>query len=61
MYEQGEGVKLWVSKVGPYHNPQETYEYYKMPFCHPDLGIEPKKKRLTLGEIIEGHDLTQTG
>jgi len=26
-------VDLWVNKVGPYHNPQETYEYYKLPYC----------------------------
>ena len=34
-YEQGELVNLWVNKVGPYHNPQETYVYYSLPFCRP--------------------------
>ena len=24
-YEDGEEVILWVNKVGPYRNPQETY------------------------------------
>ena len=34
-YEDGEHVLLWLNKVGPYHNPQETYSYYKLPFCKP--------------------------
>ena len=32
-YEPGEKVNLWVNKVGPYHNPQETYEYFSLPYC----------------------------
>jgi hypothetical protein len=32
-YGPGSLVDLWVNKVGPYHNPQETYEYYKLPYC----------------------------
>jgi transmembrane 9 superfamily protein 3 len=60
-YNVGERVNLWVNRVGPYHNPQETYNYYKLPFCHPDLGLEAKKKSLTIGETLEGHDLTNSG
>ena len=26
-YAEAENVNLWVNKVGPYHNPQETYVY----------------------------------
>ena len=26
-------MALWVNKVGPYNNPQETYNYYSLPFC----------------------------
>ena len=32
-YTEAEAVHLWVNKVGPYHNPQETYVYYSLPFC----------------------------
>ncbi|KAM1120413.1 hypothetical protein ACFX13_045270 [Malus domestica] len=33
-YQTEESVTLWVNKVGPYNNPQETYNYYSLPFCH---------------------------
>ena len=42
-------------------SPSKTYNYYKLPFCHPDLGLEAKKKSLTIGETLEGHDLTNSG
>nr|GEZ70919.1 transmembrane 9 superfamily member 1 [Tanacetum cinerariifolium] len=29
-----EHVDLWVNKVRPYNNPQETFNYYILPFCH---------------------------
>jgi hypothetical protein len=32
-YAQDEEVILWVNKIGPYYNPQETYTYYTLPFC----------------------------
>jgi hypothetical protein len=28
-----EEVVLWMNTVGPYHNRQETYGYYTLPFC----------------------------
>jgi len=28
-YTDGEEVTLWVNKVGPFPNPQETYAYYR--------------------------------
>jgi len=60
-YKAGEKVTLWVNKVGPYHNPQETYEYFKLPYCKPELGVALDKKPLSMGEQIEGHDLTNSG
>lgn len=39
-YTPGEEVTLWTNKVGPYHNPQETYDYYSLPFCKPDVSFE---------------------
>lgn len=32
-YESDEHVQLWMNTVGPYHNRQETYEYFSLPFC----------------------------
>lgn len=39
-YADGEKVTLWVNKVGPYNNPQETYNYYTLPFCR---SVEEKR------------------
>ena len=35
-YKDGEKVMLYVNKVGPYFNPQETYHYYQLPVCRPE-------------------------
>lgn len=35
-YKQGDNVTLYVNKVGPYHNPQETYHFYTLPVCRPE-------------------------
>jgi len=32
-YVAGEEVVLWTNKVGPYNNPQETFNYFTLPFC----------------------------
>ncbi|KRY52200.1 Transmembrane 9 superfamily member 3 [Trichinella britovi] len=32
-YKDGEEVVLWMNTVGPYHNLQETYPYFSLPFC----------------------------
>lgn len=54
-YNVGDSVTLWVNKVGPYNNPQETYNYYSLPFCHP--GNNPTHKWGGLGEVLEGNEL----
>ncbi|KAL6522247.1 Transmembrane 9 superfamily member 1 [Orobanche minor] len=54
-YQADESVTLWVNKVGPYNNPQETYNYYSLPFCHP-LG-NPAHKWGGLGEVLGGNEL----
>ena len=36
-------VVLWMNTVGPYHNRQETYGYFTLPFCHgpkTDIGMD---------------------
>jgi transmembrane 9 superfamily protein 3 len=60
-YASGDPIKLWVNKVGPYNNPQETYNYYELPFCkvEPKDGAskKPVHKWGGLGEILEGNEL----
>ena len=55
-YEVGEKVVLWVNKVGPYNNPQETYNYYYLPFCKPSAE-KAKHKWGGLGEVLQGNEL----
>ncbi|KAL7049215.1 hypothetical protein ACKWTF_003630 [Chironomus riparius] len=33
IYEDHEEVVLWMNTVGPFHNRQETYGYFSLPFC----------------------------
>ncbi|PNX84584.1 phagocytic receptor 1b-like protein [Trifolium pratense] len=32
-YSDGDAVPLYANKVGPFHNPSETYRYLDLPFC----------------------------
>eukprot|EP01130_Rhizamoeba_saxonica_P000752 TRINITY_DN10677_c0_g1_i1.p1 TRINITY_DN10677_c0_g1~~TRINITY_DN10677_c0_g1_i1.p1 ORF type:complete len:588 (-),score=102.86 TRINITY_DN10677_c0_g1_i1:32-1795(-) len=57
-YVEGEPVNLWVNKVGPFRNPQETYMYYTLPFCKPDKKIESKFEGL--GEALTGYELIKS-
>mmetsp|Transcript_40855 Transcript_40855/g.49586 ORF Transcript_40855/g.49586 Transcript_40855/m.49586 type:complete len:601 (-) Transcript_40855:774-2576(-) len=55
-YAIGDPVVLWVNKVGPYNNPQETYNYYELPFCRPKAE-KGSHKWGGLGEVLEGNEL----
>jgi transmembrane 9 superfamily protein 3 len=55
-------VILWLNKIGPYHNPHETYSFYQLPFCKPPaVKGEPETREGGLGEILEGHDFIHSG
>ncbi|KAM0946324.1 putative nonaspanin (TM9SF), MFS transporter superfamily [Dioscorea sansibarensis] len=54
-YQVEEPVTLWVNKVGPYNNPQETYNYYSLPFCQ--SSENPTHKWGGLGEVLGGNEL----
>jgi hypothetical protein len=54
-YQLEDPVTLWVNKVGPYNNPQETYNYFSLPFCHPSEN--PTHKWGGLGEVLGGNEL----
>jgi len=70
-YKNDEHIELWVNKVGPYANPQEAYEYYKLPYCAPDNKHHPDNsggsgrwnewKSITMGEHLGGHALRHSG
>lgn len=55
---------LWVNKVGPLRNPQETYLYYSLPWCVPkgkEEIIELETPREGLGEALMGYELRRSG
>lgn len=56
-YKPGDPVMLYVNKVGPYHNPQETYHYYQLPVCSPE---KIRHKSLTLGEVLDGDRMAES-
>jgi transmembrane 9 superfamily protein 3 len=59
-YEDGEEVVLWMNTVGPYHNRQETYSYFSLPFC---VGEKESIGHYheTLGEALQGTELEFSG
>ncbi|KAG7216782.1 hypothetical protein INR49_021180 [Caranx melampygus] len=56
-YKQGDNVTLYVNKVGPYHNPHETYHYYTLPVCRPE---KVHHKSLSLGEVLDGDRMAES-
>lgn len=60
-YAPNDEVTLWVNKVGPYHNPQETYMYFSLPYCIPQNNKELRTKWDGLGSLLEGNDLYDSG
>ncbi|GLI65979.1 hypothetical protein VaNZ11_009666 [Volvox africanus] len=56
-YEDKEKVNLWVNKVGPYNNPQETYNYYYLPFCKRHPTLKAQHSWGGLGEVLQGNEL----
>ncbi|SPQ93824.1 unnamed protein product (mitochondrion) [Plasmodiophora brassicae] len=59
-YEDGETVVVWVNKLGPNHNPQETYRYDSLPFCKPAEKVLAYKSD-SMGSLLEGNELTDSG
>lgn len=59
-YQDKEEVVLWMNTVGPYHNRQETYKYFSLPFC-----VGSKRSighyHETLGEALQGVELEFSG
>jgi len=59
-YEDNEEVVLWMNTVGPYHNRQETYGYYTLPFCR-GMKEEISHYHETIGEALQGTELEFSG
>ncbi|KAK2162514.1 hypothetical protein LSH36_97g06008 [Paralvinella palmiformis] len=60
VYEDAEEIVLWMNTVGPYHNRQETYSYFSLPFCAgPKTTISHYHE--TLGEALLGVELEFSG
>ena len=49
-----------MNTIGPYHNRQETYRYFSLPFCRGPLH-EVSHYHETLGEALEGVELEFSG
>lgn len=49
-----------MNTVGPYHNRQETYNYFSLPFCR-GTKTEISHYHETLGENIIGVELEYSG
>jgi len=61
-YEKSDHVQLWANTVGPYHNRQETYEYFALPFCRGtfEKGVSHRHHD-NIGDALQGVELTSTG
>ncbi|XP_049355108.1 transmembrane 9 superfamily member 4-like [Solanum verrucosum] len=53
-YKAGDQVPMYANKVGPFHNPSETYRFFDLPFCAPAHVTEKKE---ALGEVLNGDRL----
>lgn len=49
-----------MNTVGPYHNRQETYSYYSLPFCQGPKEVIGHYHE-TLGEALQGFELEYSG
>lgn len=60
LYKDKDEVVLWMNTVGPYHNRQETYTYFSLPFCRGSKK-EISHYHETLGEALLGVELDFSG
>jgi hypothetical protein len=50
-FRDGEKIDLWANTVGPFSNPSETYEYYTLPMCPPQI---EEKRSQRMGQVLSG-------
>jgi hypothetical protein len=51
VYEKGDHIPVVANKVGPYANPSETYNYYRLAYCKPE-SLQGKNHKL--GQLLLG-------
>jgi transmembrane 9 superfamily protein 3 len=59
-YAADEEVTVWVNRVGPYDNPQETYSYDILGLCKPAMKVI-RHKASSLGVVLEGDQVSDSG
>ncbi len=59
-YQNGEEVTVWVNKIGPFHNPQETYEFDSLGLCR-DESKSLKTRSDGFGAMLQGDNLQDSG
>ena len=57
VYSPGHKIAVYSNKIFPYDNPSETYQYYTLAFCKPEVLYE---ERETLGEQLSGDRKTNS-
>eukprot|EP00039_Didymoeca_costata_P000569 m.46252 g.46252 ORF g.46252 m.46252 type:complete len:596 (+) comp10350_c0_seq2:1624-3411(+) len=60
LYVPNEEVVLWMNTVGPYHNRQETYSFFTLPYCKGPVS-HISHHHETLGEALMGTELEFSG
>merc|ERR1712000_190891 len=61
-YKTDDHVLLWANTVGPYHNRQETYDYFSLPFCKGNFNKgHPNRHHDNIGDALQGVELTNSG
>ncbi|XP_065160225.1 transmembrane 9 superfamily member 3 [Atheta coriaria] len=60
LYEDKDEVVLWMNTVGPYHNRQETYAYFSLPFCAGNKNAINHYHE-TMSEALQGVELEISG
>jgi len=57
VFKDDQEVIISMNKVWPFSNPTETYRYYDMPFCQPEI-VMPHF--MTLGQVLRGDRLVNS-
>ena len=57
-FSRRQAVPFVVNTVGPYSNPNEIYNFYSLPFCHPSQAKLTQHRHSSLGEDLEGDSIS---
>lgn len=53
-FKYNDEIPVWITKLGPFNNPSETYNYFSLPFCRANNNKDITKKQLDVGEVLKG-------